>query len=82
MPGTLLLEAIEAASYLDDGTLVIDRAGVRRHMNAVRDYGGIIGAISCDEFGDCGSQKVTVILHLDADDIEASKDNIVFSFAP
>ena len=79
---TLLLEAIEAASHSDDGTLVIDRAGVRRHMNAVRDYGGIIGAISCDRFGDCGSQKVTVILHLDADDIEASKDNIVFSFAP
>lgn len=79
---TLLLEAIEAASHLDDGTLVIDRAGVRRHMNAVRDYGGIIGAISCDRFGDCGSQKVTVILHLDPDDIEASKDNIVFSFAP
>jgi len=79
---TLLLEAIMAASTLDDGTLVIDRAGVRRHLNAVRDYGGIIGSISCDEFGDCGSQKVTVILHLDADDIKASKDNIVFEFAP
>ena len=79
---TLLLEAIEAASNLDGDTLVIDRAGVRQHLNAVRDYGGITGAISCDEFGDCGSQKVTIILHLDADDIEASKDNIVFSFAP
>ena len=79
---TLLLEAIKAASQLDDGTLVIDRAGVRQHLNSIRDYGGIIGSISCDRFGDCGSQKVTVILHLDADDIEASKDNIVFEFAP
>ena len=79
---TLLLEAIKASSRLDDGTLVIDRAGVREHLNSVRDYGGIIGPISCDRFGDCGSQKVTVILHLDADDIEASKDNIVFEFAP
>ena len=79
---TLLLEAIKASSRLDDGTLVIDRAGVREHLNSVRDYGGIIGSISCDRFGDCGSQKVTVILHLDAGDIEASKDNIVFEFAP
>ena len=79
---TLLLEAIKAASHSDGGTLVIDRAGVRQHLNSVRDYGGIIGAISCDRFGDCGSQKVTVILHLDAGDIEASKDNIVFSFEP
>ena len=79
---TLLLEAIKAASRIDGGTLLIDRAGVRQYLNSVRDYGGIIGAISCDEFGDCGSQKVTVILHLDAGDIDASKDNIVFSFAP
>ncbi|MXV89701.1 MAG: ABC transporter substrate-binding protein [Acidimicrobiia bacterium] len=79
---TLLLEAIKASSRLDDGTLVIDRAGVREHLYSVRDYGGIIGSISCDGFGDCGSQKVTVILHLDADDIEASKNNIVFEFAP
>ena len=67
---------------MNDGTLVIDRAGVREHLNSVRDYGGIIGAISCDRFGDCGSQKVAVILHLDPNDIEASKDNIVFEFAP
>ena len=37
---------------------------------------------ACDDFGDCGSQKITIIHHLDADDIEASKANIVFEFAP
>ena len=30
---TLLLDAIAAASYDNDGTLVIDRAGVREHLN-------------------------------------------------
>jgi branched-chain amino acid transport system substrate-binding protein len=58
---TLLLDAIAAASYDNDGTLVIDRAGVREHLNNVTDYSGIIGLITCDAFGDCGSQKITVI---------------------
>ena len=79
---TLLLEAVTAASVVDDGTLVIDRAGVREYLNTVSGYGGIIGTIGCDAFGDCGSQKTTVIHHLDPDDIEASKANIVFEFAP
>ena len=79
---TLLLEAIAAASGVSDGTLIIDRAGVRQHLNDVAGYSGIIGMISCDSFGDCGSQKTTVIHHLDPDDIEASLSNVVFEFAP
>ena len=79
---TLLLEAIEAASKVEDGTLVIDRAGVRQYLNAVSGYSGIIGTINCDSFGDCGSQKTTVIHHLDPGDIEASLANVVFEFAP
>ena len=79
---TLLLEAITAASKAEEGVLKIDRAGVREHLNRVSGYRGIIGTIDCDDFGDCGSQKITVIHHLDADDIEASKANIVFEFAP
>ena len=79
---TLLLEAIAAASGVSDGTLIIDRAGVREYLNAVSGYSGIIGTINCDSFGDCGSQKTTVIHHLDPDDIEASLANVVFEFAP
>ena len=79
---TLLLEAIEAASKVEDGTLAIDRAGVRQYLNAVSGYRGIIGTINCDSFGDCGSQKTTVIHHLDPGDIEASLANVVFEFAP
>ena len=78
---TLLLEAIRAASEVVGGNLVIDRAGIREHLNAVTDYQGTIGTIACDAFGDCGVQKITVIHHLDHTDIEASKNNIVFEFA-
>ena len=79
---TLLLEAIAAASWVDDGTLMIDRAGVREHLNGVSGYNGLIGTISCDDFGDCGSQKISVIHHVSADDVEASNANVVFEFAP
>ena len=78
---TLLLEAVRAASEVVDGNLVIDRAGIREHLNAVSGYQGTIGSISCDAFGDCGVQKITVIHHLDHNDIEAGKNNIVFEFA-
>ena len=79
---TLLLEAVTAASEVEDDLLRIDRAGVRAYLNRVNGYRGIIGTIDCDDFGDCGSQKLTIIHHLDADEIEASKANIVFEFAP
>ncbi|SVD53629.1 uncharacterized protein METZ01_LOCUS406483, partial [marine metagenome] len=80
---TLLLDAIEAASYEeDDGTLVIDRAGVREFLSNVRDYQGITGLLSCDEFGDCGSQKITVIGHSDSGDVDGSLANVVYQYAP
>ncbi|WP_419855706.1 branched-chain amino acid ABC transporter substrate-binding protein [Candidatus Poriferisodalis sp.] len=77
---TLLLEAVEAASYVDGDTLVIDRQGVRDYLNGVSDYSGLIGSISCDEFGDCGAQRITVIHHEDPNDIATSKANVVFEY--
>jgi len=79
---TLLLDAIAAASYDDDGTLVIDRAGVREYLGSVTDYSGIIGLMSCDAFGDCGSQKITVIGHADSGDVSASNANVIYEYAP
>ncbi len=78
----MLLDAIEASSSMDGDNLVIDRAGVREYLNGVSGYSGIIGTISCDDFGDCGAQKITIIKHDSAADIEASKANVVFEFAP
>ena len=79
----MLLDAIKASSTVDgDGNLVIDRSGVRSFLNGISGYSGIIGSISCDEFGDCGSQKITIIEHLSTSDIEASKANVVFEYAP
>ncbi|MDE0701153.1 MAG: branched-chain amino acid ABC transporter substrate-binding protein [Acidimicrobiaceae bacterium] len=79
---TLLLDAITAASRVDGDKLVIDRAGIRQYLNQVGDYQGIIGELSCDEFGDCGSGKVSIIQHLDPTNPDASWDNVVYRFSP
>ena len=80
---TLLLEAIEAASRVNgDGNLVIDRAGVRQHLNEVSGYAGITGTLACDDYGDCGAARIVVIGHDNAEDLTASMDNIVFEYAP
>ncbi len=80
---TLLLEAVEAASYLDGGALIVDRQGVRDFLDGLEGYRGLIGVIGCDDFGDCGVARITVVRNLGgAENIEATLENIVFSFAP
>lgn len=77
---TLLLDAIAAASWVEDGELHIDRAGVRQHLNSVSGYSGVTGTLSCDDFGDCASQKITIVHHESSANIEASKENVVYSY--
>lgn len=78
----LLLEAIRSASYVDGETLVIDRAGVREFLDGVSGFAGIIGPISCDRYGDCGSQTNVIVQHLDANDIAATRANVVYEYDP
>ena len=80
---TLLLDAITAASRVEDGNLIIDRQGIRDHLNSVSGYSGLIGTINCDAFGDCGSSKITVVENIGGEEnAEASLRNVVFSYAP
>ena len=79
---TLLLEAVEAASRLEGDTLVIDRAAIRQHLDAVSGYRGLIGTIACDHFGDCGVPRITVIEHLDPTNPDPSRNNTVFEYLP
>ena len=76
---TLLLDAITAASYVtEEGALMIDRAGVREFLDNVSGYQGLIGDVTCDEFGDCGSQKITVVHHTGTD-VDATMNNVVYA---
>ena len=80
---TLLLDAIAAASWVEDGDLMIDRQGIRDHLNSVQGYQGLIGTINCDDFGDCGAARITVVQNIGGEEnAEASLNNVVFSYAP
>ena len=75
----LLLTAIQNVAVEDaDGTVHIDRQAVRDELAKTSDFAGIIGTITCDDFGDCGSQRISVILHDGSDPADAI-NNVVFS---
>ena len=78
----LLMDAIAAASYPMGDMLMIDRAGVREYLDGVSNFSGLIGSMSCDDFGDCSSAKITVIQNIDPADYAASTANVVYEYAP
>jgi len=78
---TILLEAIKAASHSHDGNIEIDRAGVREYLDNLSGYEALIGTLTCDDFGDCGAQRITVVQNNSAD-FDASIKNVKFSYAP
>ncbi|MCP3976589.1 MAG: ABC transporter substrate-binding protein [bacterium] len=78
---TMLLKAIDDVAVEVDGSLYVDRQKVRDALNDMS-LDGIIGPISCDDFGDCGSQLITIILNESPSDIEAANQNVVYEFRP
>lgn len=80
----VLLTAIDAVAEVDgDGNLVIDRQALRDELTATSDFAGIIGTISCDEYGDCGAQRISIVEHIEGETAaQELADDIVFSFEP
>lgn len=64
---TLLLRAIEETAVEVGNALYIDRAALRTAVAATQDFAGIIGTITCDSFGDCGTGEVRVVQHVDSE---------------
>lgn len=67
--GNILMNAIEAvAEAADDGTLLIGRQAMREAINAVENYDGVTGALTClDESpfaGDCGNPGALAVFEI------------------
>ncbi|MEX1037714.1 MAG: branched-chain amino acid ABC transporter substrate-binding protein [Acidimicrobiia bacterium] len=77
---TMLLDAIEEVGVVDGDVLHIDRLAVREALTAISGYNGLIGEISCDEFGDCGSSVISIFQHINLADHQASKSNILYTY--
>ncbi len=78
----ILLDAITAASRVKDGTLRIDLAGVREYLDSLDDYQGLTGRLGCDSYGDCGTQRIAIIEHLDHQNVPAGRANVVYQTSP
>jgi len=79
---TLLLEAIRAVAESHGGQLYIDRAALRAQVAATDGFQGLIGAVSCDAFGDCGNGSTNVYHHTDTAVTDPGALEVVYRFAP
>ena len=79
---TLLLRAVETVAVADGETLSIDRAKLRVALTNTSSFQAIIGTISCDEFGDCGSGRIQITHHTDPRITVVAQLPVVYRFAP
>ena len=78
---TLLLSAIEQVSDVDGDKLNIDREALRDALDGTADFQGIIGTLTCDDFGDCGTGRSVIHLHDDSSVTDPSLLPIVYKGA-
>ncbi len=79
---TILLRAIEDVAVADGDTLFIDRTKLREALTGTTGFSGIIGAISCDEFGDCGTGRLKISHHTDSNATDVAELPVVHYFSP
>ena len=79
---TILLRAIEEVAVEYGDTLVIDRAKLREALTNIAGFSGIIGNISCDEFGDCGTGRLHISHHTDSSVTDVAELPVVYRSAP
>ena len=78
---TLLLTAIGSVAVEEGERLHIDRAELRAELGRMR-LQGLIGEISCDDFGDCGTQRINIVHHTDSRVSDVAQLPVVYRFAP
>ncbi|MDD9993353.1 MAG: branched-chain amino acid ABC transporter substrate-binding protein [Rhodospirillales bacterium] len=78
---TLLLSAIKQVAVVDGEMLSIDRAALRDALDGTTDFQGILGTLTCDDFGDCGIGRRVIRLHEDSSVPDPSLLPIVYSGA-
>jgi branched-chain amino acid transport system substrate-binding protein len=79
---TLLLSAIESVAVKEGGKLYIDRAELREAIGATAGFQGLLGVLSCDDFGDCGTGRINIYHHTDSSITDAAQLPVVYRFAP
>ena len=78
---TLLAAAIESAAVEEDGVLHVDRTALRRELERTT-VQGLIGNISCDDFGDCGTGRVNIYHHTDSGITDIARLPVLYEYVP
>ena len=78
---TLLLDAVRSVAVEEGGRLYIDRAGLRSRIGT-GDIQGLIGTVSCDAFGDCGTGRQNIYHHTDSSITDVEQLPVVYRFVP
>lgn len=78
----MLLHAIETVALQEpDQTLHIGRQALRDALYGMKNYPGVTGDLSCNQFGDCGVAQFEVVQVINPEaGIEGLKSNIVYHY--
>lgn len=80
----MLFAAIEKVAVREeDGTVHIDRQKLMDALYATKDFKGLTGTLTCDEFGDCADPKIDIVQNSPAQKtIDQVRGNVLFTFVP
>jgi branched-chain amino acid transport system substrate-binding protein len=79
----ILFEAIEKVAVEDGDTVHIDRKALRDALYDTKDYEGITGSLTCDEFGDCADPAIDVVQNTaEQTTIDEVRANILYTYKP
>jgi branched-chain amino acid transport system substrate-binding protein len=79
---TLLLNAIETVAGEAGGKLYVDRTALRGKLHATSGFQGLLGTLSCDNFGDCGTGRINIYHHTDLSITDPAQLPVVYRFTP
>ena len=77
----MLLAAIGSVAVEVGDMLYIDRARLRRAVTAT-DIDGLVGPVSCDGYGDCGTGRMNIYHHTDTSVTDPSRLRVVYVYSP
>ena len=80
----MVFAAIEKTAVRDEnGPVHIDRQKLIDAMLPTKDYQGLTGTLTCDEFGDCADAKIDIVQNTTAaKTIDQVRGNVLFTFEP
>lgn len=79
----MLAAAIEEVADRSGDRITIDRQRLRDAVSGTRDFQGITGSLTCDEFGDCADPKIDVVRNTEqTGGISDVRANVLFTFEP